>query len=287
MSLVVGYAAPDIGFLVADTLISFPTEKYNPRKPDIEKFHALKIQILTPEIAVAFAGEVEASLQIIRHLQRDLIASPNLPVSQRLFDLRQKSRADCEFLALILGAGGKRLSRVTCNGIDHARRAYIGDPVEYTNFRSLTKDYEGPEQLLVQNPAGTFEALDVTPGEKEFDQVSIAMERLTHRKTSETVGAICGCVTRVVDARIARKLEYLQAVEYGVTPEEGRTGYSLLASNHEVRGVGIYYYGWKAGVLFIVADSVPCRRENAETLKKFVRLAKGKYGLNLEGGLWD
>jgi hypothetical protein len=293
MSLIVGYAAADIGFLVADTLVSFPTEKYNPRKPVIEKFHALKIHILSPDIAVAFAGEVETSLAIIRQFQQELAVDLKLCAPRRIFELRQESavktmgafKGDCEFLVLLLSPE-KTLARITADQIHYAKRAYIGDAAEYSNFRTLVKPYSGPETRSVQNSDGKFHNAIVTEGEKEFEQVSTAMERLANQRSSETVGAICGCITRVVDARISKKLEYMQSVEAGISAEEGRTGYSLLVSNSKPRGIGIYYYGWHAGLVFVVGDPVPCRRESAATIREFVKLAKSKYGLSLEGGLW-
>ena len=148
--------------------------------------------------------------------------------------------------------------------------------------------YAGPENRLIQNADGTFSDTPqpVTEGEKEFDQVSDAMEKLTHQRRSETVGAICGCVIRVVDARISGKLEYMQSVEASVYPWEGHAGFSLLAANTGTRGVGIYYLGWHAGLLFIVGDSITCRKEAAATIEQFVEVARSKYGLNLEGGMW-
>jgi len=293
MSLIVGYAASDIGFLVADSLLSYPTETYNPRKPVIEKFHALKIHILRPDIAVAFAGEVEASLAIIRRLQQELAVDPKLCAPRRLLELRQEpavkaigaSKADSEFLVLLLSPE-KTLAHISADQIRYAERAYIGDAGEYSNFRALARPYSGPETRFVLNSDGKSQNAIVTEGEKEFEQVSTAMERLAHQRSSETVGAICGCVTRVVDARISKELEYMQSVESGFSAEEGRAGFSLLASNSEPRGIGIYYYGWHAGLIFVVGDPIPCRKETAATIGQFVEIAKSKYGLSLEGGLW-
>lgn len=298
MSLIVGYAAEDIGFLVADTLLSFPIERYDPRNPVIEKFHALKIQILTSDVAVAFAGEVQTSLAVIGRLHQELTADPELCVPQRLLELRQELAADasgafqgdCEFLVLVITSKQtKRLARVNKDRVSYVQRAYIGDGTEYSHFRALVRHYDGPVIRRIQNADGTFgdASQAVTDGEKEFDQVSDAMEKLTHQRRSGTVGAICGCVTRVVDARISGKLEYLQSVEASVSPAEGLGGFSLLASNFGPhRGVGLYYRGWRAGLLFIVSDLVPCRKETAATIEEFVEVANSKYGLNLEGGMW-
>jgi len=294
VSLILGHAASDIGFLVADTLLSFPNEKYDARKPAIERFHALKIHILTPEIAVAFAGNVERALKIIRRLQEDLAVDSSVSAPERLLDLSrelaveksERFRGDCEFLVLTLGVEQKTLARIATNQVHYATRAYIGDPAEYKRLRGLTRDYDGPAKRFFQDPDGKPQTAIVTDGEKEFEQVSTAMERLTDQKNSETVGAICGCVTRVVDARISKKLEYMQSGERGISAAEGITGFSLLASNSETRGIGIYYYGWNAGLIFVVGDAVPCRKETATTIKQFVEAGKSKYGLSLEGVLW-
>jgi hypothetical protein len=128
--------------------------------------------------------------------------------------------------------------------------------------------------------------LVTSDGELEFAEVSNAMEELTHQQQSNSVGAIAGCVIRVVDARISGELEYLQSVEASVSPWEGHSGFSFFASNSSVRGVGVYYGSGKLGFLFIVGDSEPCRKEYAETLNQFIEAASAKYGLNLNGGTW-
>jgi hypothetical protein len=48
MTLVVGCATPDIGYLVADTLLSFEFDLKGRAGPVNGEFHALKIQILNP-----------------------------------------------------------------------------------------------------------------------------------------------------------------------------------------------------------------------------------------------
>jgi hypothetical protein len=120
-------------------------------------------------------------------------------------------------------------------------------------------------------------------GENEFSAISDAMEELVHQRRG-SVGAIAGCIIRVVDARISRKLEYLQAVEGSVSPWEGHSGFTLLASNSRVRGVGIYYPSGRLGFLFIVGDTEYVRKENAETVDEFIKIGNEKYGLELTGG---
>jgi hypothetical protein len=211
MSLVVGFGSEEIGFLVADTLISYANgAPYNPREPELEKFHGLKIQIVTPEIAVAFAGNVEHAMETIAALRSDLTSSLVPSVAERLWELRQRAAIDGEnlpdFLLLwIVSNGTKRLAHISDRGISYQTRAYIGDQSEYQNFRRLWKDYEGPLYRQVQRGDGGIDQLSVTDGEKEFDQISNAMERLTHQRSSATVGAICGCAVRVVDTRLSKK----------------------------------------------------------------------------------
>jgi hypothetical protein len=302
MTLIVGYADNDIGFLVGDTLLSYPIEQYNPREPLIEKFHALKIQILTPDIAVAFAGDVDTSLAIIRHLHKELSIDSQLCVPQRILYLHRELanrelakgsalfQHNCEFLVLLITPEKtKKLAQIKEDQIDYVQRAYIGDATEHANFRGFMRPYAGPETRHIQNPDGSWNNLThpATDGEIEFDQVSDALEKLTHQRRSETVGAICGCVTRVVDARISGKLEYMQSVEASVSPAEGHGGFSLLASNvGPVRGIGLYYRGWHAGLIFIVSDPIACRKEDASTIGSFIEVARAKYGLHLEGGTW-
>lgn len=291
MTLIVGRVTQDIGFLVGDTLLSKEFVFNNERDP-IDKLHALKIQILAPYTAVAFAGDVETSLYLINKLHTELTADPKIKVCERLFEAYKEkidqTSSDCEFLVLQLAPKRKLLSHITKDGVFPCESKYIGDQNEYKRMQALRSPYQAPKMRYVQNPGGTFftEPLNSSEGEIEFEEISDAMEKLTHSRRSETVGAICGCVIRVVDARISRELEYLQSVEASASVEEGYSGFSFLASNSGVRGIGIYYRSGKLGFLFIVGDAKPCRREQAETLCQFIKTAKEKYCLNLTGGTW-
>ena len=109
------------------------------------------------------------------------------------------------------------------------------------------------------------------------------MEALVHGRLSQSIGAIAGCIVRVVDARISRELEYLQFGEAGISPEEGQIGFSVLASNSGARGIGIYYRVGKIGFLMMVGDRELCRVEKEPTIQSFIETAKTKYGLKLTG----
>jgi hypothetical protein len=60
----------------------------------------------------------------------------------------------------------------------------------------------------VQQPDGTFRTVPLvtSDGERDFAEISCALEELTGRRAQgrlqSSVGAICGCVVRVVNARI-------------------------------------------------------------------------------------
>jgi hypothetical protein len=296
VTLVVGCATPDIGFLVADTLLSHAFELKGHTGPVNGKFHALKIQILNPTTAVAFAGDVGTSFALIGDLRTKLSTDPTIDPCKELLasygelatTAAETVPSDCEFLVLQLTPAGKRLGRVTRDEVFYCTRAYIGDAAEYKFMRQLQRPHPAPMVQHVQQSDGTFSIVPLvqSEGEIEFDEISDAMEALTHRRQSDSVGAIAGCVTRVVDARISRELEYLQAVEASLTPWEGYSGFSLLTSNSGSRGAGVYYRSGKVGFLFVVGDREPCHKEYAETLKEFIELARAGYGLNLEGGAW-
>jgi hypothetical protein len=109
------------------------------------------------------------------------------------------------------------------------------------------------------------------------------MEALANRRQSESVGAIAGCIIRVVDARISKELEYLQSGEASVSPAEGQSGFSVLAANGGKRGIGIYYRSGKIGFVMQVGDLDFCRVEREPTIQNFVETAMRKYGLDLTG----
>jgi len=297
VTLVVGCATRDIGFLVSDTLLSH-TFQLNGHLGQVNgQFHALKIQIINPSLAVAFAGDdAAASCSLIRELHARINAKTAIDPCEQLFQLASDFAAapragqppDSDFLVLQLIQGEPKLAKVTRYGVRYCQRAYIGDGGEYKRMKGLQRPYIAPAVQHVQQPDGTFRAspLVLSEGEIEFAEVSNAMEALTHGRRSGSVGAIAGCVTRVVNARISRELEYLQSVEASLTPWEGSSGFSFMASNSGIRGVGIYYRSGEMGFLFIVGDEMPCRKEYASTIDHFIEIARTEYGLNLTGGTW-
>jgi hypothetical protein len=188
----------------------------------------------------------------------------------RSVDHAVRIKRDCEFLVLQLTAGAKILAYITDEKLSYCERAYIGDGDEYKRMTELRRPYDSPKMQHVQQPDGTFRTvpLVVSDGEREFMEISQALGELTGQRAQgqqqSSVGAICGCVVRVVNARVPGKLEYLQSGESSIFPWEGRSGFSLLASNSDVRGIAIYYRSGKMGFLFIVGDSEYCRKEYAE-----------------------
>jgi hypothetical protein len=291
MTLIVGCATRDIGFLVGDTRVSFGINLKGKIEPINGQTHTLKIRIITENIAVAFAGDVDPSLAIIKDLQAELARNPTLDVCQWVFETYARmivdKMPDCEFLVLQLTPAGRVLSRITREGVQDCQRGYIGDPAEYKSLMKSIRQYpyDPPTFRSVQQADGSFvsEPLALSEGEVYFGEASNAMERLTTQWNSRnSAGAISSCVTRVTDARISRALEYLQYHVAEVSPEDGTSGCSLFASNREVRGVGIYFPRGKMGYLFVVGDSEYSRTEFAETKTDFFHAARVKYGLRLE-----
>ena len=252
MTLVVGYGDSDIGFLVADSLLTPAMATNFDKGPIAGKLHGLKIQIIHPDVAIAYASsnDADAALGLIRDLAAEIDLGQMANVPERLFKTYTKliSTAvaghvpDCEFLILEIKPDGKELTHVTQKQVLRCTRAYIGDPAGYKALMVLRKPYEAPKMQSVQQADGTFVHQPFVPkaGEQEFAEISDAMEELVHQRRG-SVGAIAGCIIRVVDARISGKLEYMQAVEVSTFPWEGHSGFTLLASNTGVRGVGIYY----------------------------------------------
>src|ERR1700720_4667611 len=106
MTLIEGCVTPDIGFLVADTLLSFPFDLKGRTGPVNGESHALKIQVLSPTTAVAFAGDdAGASLDLIGSLHAKLSTDPMIDPCKQLFAsystlAMMASPPDCEFLVL-------------------------------------------------------------------------------------------------------------------------------------------------------------------------------------------
>jgi hypothetical protein len=301
MTLVVGYADSGIGFLVGDSLLTPVMANDLNKGPVVGKFHGLKIHIIHPHIAIAYASSNDAgtAVTLIRELAEQISVQPADDVPERLFNSYRQmlskavpaSAPDCEFLVLEIKSHEKKLTHVNKAGALSCTRAYIGDPIEYKKLTELRKPLKSPNLQLVQQEDGTFitQTLVSTAGEDEFAEISDAMIALVHQRRP-SLGAIGGCVIRVVDARISKNLEYLQEVEASESPAEGSAGFSLLASNSGLRGVGIYYPAGKLGFMLFVGDAEYVRKEYAATMDEFIRIGTNKYGLELtgpKGGNWQ
>jgi hypothetical protein len=271
MTLVIAYADNDIGFMVGDTLLSHEHfQLKNDVGPVNGEFHSLKIQILNGSVAVAFAGRFQEAYQTVRELKSVLSAKPDTsPVEW----LAQRGLDNCEFLVL-LNRAPKQLFRIADKRTLQHQRAYIGIQDEYKKYQELRKPYAGPA---------------VTDGEKEFEVVARAMEALsrdTVGRKHDAVGAISGCVIRVVDACNSKELEYMQAVEVSNFPWEPEGGYTVLAANAESRGVGIFFKAGGRGFILPVCAENPCVVSRATDLNSFIEEARNKFGMELTGGTW-
>jgi hypothetical protein len=286
MTLVIAHADSDICFLVGDTLLS---HEHFRLKEDIGpvsgEFHSLKIQILSGSIAVAFTGKFGEAYQAVRELKNALSAHPD--VDPAVWLAQREGIGGCEFLVL-LNRDRKQLFRISDGTTSEFQTTYIGMQDEYRKYLDLRKPYGGPATRLVIDE-GVAAEIPVTEGEKEFDVVSDAMESLsrdTVGRKHATVGAISGCVIRVVDARLSRELEYMQAVEVSNFPWEPQGGFAVLAANTDKRGVGIFFKAGGRGFILPTCGEIPCIASQAPDLTAFLKEAKDKFGMTLIGGTW-
>jgi hypothetical protein len=289
MSLVIAHARDDIGFMVGETLLSHDRlQLRDDIGPVNGEFHSLKIQVLNGTIAVAFAGHFQTAYRGICDLYAALKRTPGLDPVQWIVD--RQGLEECEFLVLLNEPCQKQLFRIVDHQAQQCERAYIGDRNEYHRFSEIRRPYEGPPVRHSQNPDGSVSAVPVTEGEREFDVISNALETLTRERVGRkhpTIGAISGCVIRVVDARISRELEYLQAVEVSHFPWEPRSGYTLLASNTDRRGVGVYFRSGHRGFVLPVCGEDTCVALSEPTLDSFIAAVRDRFGMHLVGGTWQ
>ena len=292
MTLVIGHATREIGFLIADTLLSSPVPLRGDDGPINGVSHTLKIHILSGRLAVAFAGDPGLANDLIAELKAEAEVDPNLDTPQRLFEKYRQRATEIpkikrsDFLILRLLDDGPRLEKVTLeDGIRDAERAYIGDAEGYRQLTELLGTYAGPKVRMVQQPDGSFitEPFEPMDGEQWFTIATDALEALCHKRSVETVGAVSDAITRVVNARISGELEYLQAVYVGQSNEEGLTGYTLLAANTGTRATAIYFYAGKVGYVFLPGDRAGCQRLAAGSDVQFIDAARQQYGIELTG----
>ncbi|QTO17920.1 hypothetical protein [Burkholderia seminalis] len=294
MTLVIGQVTDDIGFLIADTLLSSVSPLRHGDEVPGEPVHTLKIHIIAGGVAIAFAGDPTPACEIISDVAREFGLNAMANPSRLVFDSyrarvesgRDLLVPDCEFLVLQLRDGRRTLKKITCDGIVDAQRAYIGDPAAYRELMDMQLPYAGPAIRAEQGPDGQFAQGPFVPtdGEREFDVLSNAMESLCLSRRSQTVGAMGDAITRVVDARISGDFEYMQSLYGGRSHEEGWSGYTLHAANKAPRAMGIYYYAGKVGFVFMPGDVTGVYRIAADSQHEFVRLANEKFGILLEGG---
>jgi hypothetical protein len=97
MTLVVAYAGADICFMVGDTLLS---HEHFALKGDLGpvngEFHSLKIQILTGELAIGFAGNFDVAYSAVAALKLALSVDPTLDPTEWL---ASRSITDAIFLS--------------------------------------------------------------------------------------------------------------------------------------------------------------------------------------------
>ena len=227
-------------------------------------------------IAFASSNAADVALSLIAETAQELQNDPQLDVVAKMAERYAASAAgakgnppDCEFLILRIENGVKRLAHISDGSAKFVGRAYIGDPSQYKKLLELKRPFQGPTQQTVVHTDGsaTIEPINYSNGLGEFIELGFALQALVEQRRNAGVGAIAGNIIRVVDAKISRKLEYLQTHEASITEAEGAGGYSLLASNSGKRGIGIYYIAGELGFVMISGDSETCRKLPASRWK--------------------
>jgi hypothetical protein len=286
MTLILAGITDDLGYLVADTLVTPELMVKGLEGPVNGDDHALKIHILNDGLtAVAFAGNLQTATASINAVVVELEAKPDLDIPAYLVGCLRDDPSKCDFIVLDITPGRRGLTLIEDGRARDVQRAFIGLVAERQEVEGLRLPYDPPKWQTIVDADGSArtEPLQLDAGEIEFCELSSAMERRVQtNKDDRDIGAIAGCVVRVAEARISRKLEYLQVSETSITPWEGRSGFSFLASNRGVRGMAVYYEGGKFGFVMKAGDSQSCRLERAQSKDEFVALAASKFGLNLE-----
>jgi hypothetical protein len=288
--------SPEIGFMIPDTLITplFPIKGQD--GPVNGQYHALKVQVLDGDTAVGFAtsNDADVCMKIIAATQEALAKDAALDVPSKIFEEYhaqaegKEPHPDCEFLVLKLSTEGKKLAHVTWNEVRSCERAHIGDPAAHKRASELQVKYEPPKTESVQQSNGSFKEVPVVASDAEIDYIETrnTVDAVVNEWRTAGIGAIGGHTVVVVDARLSKKLEYMQSVYRGRTAEEGVVGYSLLADNQGQRGIALYFDGGCFGYILPVGDPNYCYKHDAATLADFIALAKGRYNLALTGGTW-
>jgi len=286
MTLVVAHADSDISFMVGDTLLS---HEHFRLKGDIGpvngEFHSLKDSDTERLDRCRFAGRFAEAYQAVRDLKDALLVHPD--VDPVVWLAQRDGLNGCEFLVLH-NRDRKQLFRISDGIPSEFQTTYIGMQDEYGKYLELRKPYSGPATRLVTDDGVSTEA-PVTEGEKQFDVVSDAMEALSRDMVGRkhaSVGAISGCVIRVVDGRPSREFEYMQAVEVSNFPWEPQGGFAVLAANTDNRGVGIFFKAGGQGFILPTCGESPCIASQAPDLAAFLKEAKDKFGMTLIGGTW-
>jgi hypothetical protein len=119
MTLVVGHADDDIGFMVGDTLLSHQYFRLSGDVGPVNgEFHSLKIQILSGGVAVAFVGQFQEAYRAIRGLSAALTEDRDTDPVHWLSN--RDGLDECEFLVL-LNQQTKRLFRIADGNVSESK----------------------------------------------------------------------------------------------------------------------------------------------------------------------
>jgi hypothetical protein len=316
MTLVVAKKVLDSIVIVSDTKVTLERRStvYNPDeslqlvkgKPDFEDSETLKTLILSPEICVAFAGNVRRAIDIIKRLVQTNQYTNITSLLNQLEKEISKDVTDDEKVEFIVGQIGKDscdLYTINDGGIQSKIACWIGSQDAFHLYQRLLprldnddidefKDYpsiyinaqlgsmilamrylidvdEEDKKGKNQNDVGGL-ALAVKSTKNGFKYLVQSLN--SHGPHSEVVTTSAGIRGgSVVDKNM------IDAADIG-----GYT-YSILTSRGAGQGcVGIYIYQNKTGMLYAPLLSTKRIRLKAADLEDFIGQASEKYGVTLE-----
>jgi hypothetical protein len=183
MSLVVAEATPEGARIVSDTRVSYPG------LPLAYKTGTLKTVVLRPDIAVSFAGDVEAGLGAIRQVANDLRGGSK--VEAALSTLQNQTAGVPDGADFIVAVDGQdwQLSRIRGGHIERGlTSAWIGDQQAFERFQRARHESSSPFRDVVEK--------GLAAGSRSILRLGDAMNAVIGDPTIATVDHFCVRVAR-------------------------------------------------------------------------------------------
>jgi hypothetical protein len=185
LSLVVAEATANGPVIVSDTRVLYPSRR------SAYKTGTLKTVVLRRDVAVSFAGSVQAALETIREIASDMRQGTTLEaVISRLHDITEGDHGVCEFIVAVDGTDWQ-LTRIRNGQVESGLRStWIGDHDAFEQFQRL-RNAPHPLKGVIEEKVG--------PGAASLLRLGTAMEALINDASIESVDHFCVRVARQRD----------------------------------------------------------------------------------------